>query len=121
MLAATDLEEKFGQIKEYWRPYIIGELNGQQVKLAKGLGSLPMHRHAQEAELFLVHKGVLRLVFDGGNYVDIKQGQLYIVPAGVDHQPVAEHEVELILFEPATTAHTGNIEVEQTQHTLTWL
>ena len=80
-----------------------------------------MHHHAEEDELFLVHRGELKLVFTGGSDIVIGAGQFYVVPLGVDHQPVAEKEVEIVLFEPASTAHTGNVEVAQTRKDLGWL
>ena len=80
-----------------------------------------MHHHAEEDELFLVHRGHLRLVFADGSDVTIGAGQFYVVPRGVDHQPVAEEEVEIVLFEPASTAHTGNVEVAETRKELEWL
>ena len=117
--APTDLSAKFALINDYWHPRIVAELNGQYVKLAKGLGSLPMHHHAAEDELFLVHRGSLRLEFADGTHVDIRAGQFYVVPRGIDHRPVASAEVEIVLFEPTSTAHTGNVEVAETRHELT--
>jgi len=114
----VDLSEKFARIDDYWHPRIVAELNGQLVKVAKGLGELPMHHHAEEDELFLIHKGSLRLRFTDDSHVDIGQGQFYVVPRGVDHQPIAQEEVEIVLFEPATTAHTGNVVVAETRTTL---
>lgn len=111
----VDLTEKFALVTDYWHPHVVGELNGQLVKLARGKGELPMHHHAAEDELFLVHRGELRLRFADGSHVDIGAGQFYIVPAGVDHQPIAREEVEIVLFEPASTAHTGNVVVAETR------
>ncbi len=110
-----DLNEKFALFTDYWHPRIVGELNGQLVKIAKGLGTLPMHHHAAEDEMFLIHKGELTLKFADDTAVTIGAGQFYIVPRGVDHQPIAEQEVEIVLFEPATTAHTGNVVVAETR------
>ena len=117
----VDLDVKFARITDHWHPRIAAELNGQYVKLAKGLGTLPMHHHAEEDELFLVHKGTLRLRFADGSQVDIGEGQFYVVPRGVDHQPVAAEEVEIVLFEPAGTAHTGNVVAAQTRTRLDWV
>ncbi|MFK8056033.1 MAG: cupin domain-containing protein [Saprospiraceae bacterium] len=113
-----DLNEKFSLFTDHWHPRIVGELNGQLVKLAKGLGSLAMHHHAGEDEMFLIHKGELTLKFADDTSVTIGAGQFYIVPRGVDHQPIAEQEVEIVLFEPASTAHTGNVTVEATRMVL---
>lgn len=111
----TDLAEKFALIHDHWHPRIVGELNGQQVRIAKGLGALPMHHHAGEDELFLIHRGALTLEFADGSAVTLGAGQFYIVPRGVEHRPVAAEEVEIVLFEPATTAHTGNVTVAETR------
>ena len=121
MLHATDLDEKFALIDDHWHPRIVAELNGQYVKLAKGLGTLPMHQHAAEDELFLVHRGTLRLRFADETHVDVKAGQFYVVGRGVAHQPIAEEEVEIVLFEPKSTAHTGDVVVSQTRTKLAWL
>jgi len=110
-----DLSEKFALFTDHWHPRIVGELNCQLVKVAKGLGTLAMHHHAAEDEMFLIHKGELTLKFADDTYVTIGAGQFYIVPRGVDHQPIAEKEVEIILFEPASTAHTGNVTVAATR------
>ena len=77
-----------------------------------------MHHHADEDELFLVHRGEPRLEFADGTHVDIGAGQVYVVPRGVEHRPVAREEVEIVLFEPASTAHTGNVEAAQTRREL---
>ena len=111
----VDLTEKFSLFSDHWHPRIVGELNGQLIKLAKGLGTLPMHHHANEDEMFLIHKGELTLKFADATSVTLGAGQFYIVPRGVDHQPVAETEVEIVLFEPASTAHTGNVKVTETR------
>ncbi len=118
MLLPTDLSEKFALIQDHWHPRVIGEFNGQQVRIAKGLGELPMHHHAGEDELFLIHRGELTLAFADGGEVTLKAGQFYIVPRGVDHRPIAREEVEIVLFEPASTAHTGNVVVAETRTTL---
>lgn len=111
----VDLTEKFALVTDHWHPHVVAELNGQLVKLAKGLGELPMHHHAAEDELFFVHRGQLRLRFADDTHVDIGAGQFYVVPAGVDHQPIAHDEVEIVLFEPASTAHTGNVVAPETR------
>jgi len=117
----VDLSEKFALFTDHWHPRIVGKLNGQLVKVAKGLGTLAMHFHAEEDEMFLVHKGELSLKFLDDTSVTICAGQFYIVPRGVAHQPVAENEVEIVLFEPMSTAHTGNVTVAETRTTLDFI
>lgn len=107
------LDEQFAAITEYWSPRIAAELNGQQVRLAKLLGDFIWHHHDDEDELFLVHRGHLRLEFRD-RVVELGPGEMLVVPRGVEHRPVAEHEVEVILFEPATTRNTGNVVNERT-------
>lgn len=100
------LDEKFALIHEYWQPRIVGELNGQQVKLAKLLGEFVWHHHEDEDELFLVHRGRLRMEFRD-TVVELGPGEVIIVPRGVEHRPVADEMVEVVLFEPGTTRNTG--------------
>ncbi len=107
------LADKFAQFSEYWSPRIVGELNGQQVKLAKLKGSFIWHHHEHEDELFLVVAGVLELQFREGSVL-VHPGEFLIVPRGVEHRPVAEEEVSLLLFEPAGTLNTGNAGGERT-------
>ena len=107
------LAEKLGRIQDYWNPRIIGELNGQHVKLAKVKGEFVWHFHQNEDELFLVLDGTLCLEFRDGE-VTLGPGEMYIVPRGVEHRPVAEEEVHLLMFEPASTLNTGNVENEKT-------
>ena len=108
-----NLAEKLGRIQDYWNPRIIGELNGQHVKLAKLKGEFVWHFHQNEDELFLVLDGTLRLEFRDGQ-VNLGSGEMYIVPRGVEHRPVAEGEVHLLMFEPASTLNTGNVLNEKT-------
>jgi mannose-6-phosphate isomerase-like protein (cupin superfamily) len=109
--------EKLSLFSDHWNPRIVGELNGQQVKLAKLQGEFVWHDHANEDELFLVLKGRLRMEFRDGA-VELGEGEMIIVPRGVEHRPVADEEVHLMLFEPASTRHTGDVEHELTRHTL---
>jgi mannose-6-phosphate isomerase-like protein (cupin superfamily) len=109
----VNLSEKLTQIQEYWDPHIVGELNGQHVKLAKLKGDFIWHSHQNEDELFLVLEGVLRLELRDG-MVTLKPGEFYIVPRGVEHRPIAEEEVHLLMFEPASTLNTGNVRNERT-------
>ncbi|HYE95740.1 MAG TPA: cupin domain-containing protein [Rubricoccaceae bacterium] len=104
----VNLAERFAQITEHWRPKVVGALNGQEVKLAKLQGEFVWHRHLEEDELFLVVRGQLRIEFRDG-VVDLGPGEFVIVPRGVEHRPVAEEEVELLLFEPAATRNTGDV------------
>lgn len=113
----VNLAEKLARVNEYWSPKIVGELNGQQVKLVKFIGEFVWHHHDQEDELFYVVKGSFRMEFRDRS-VDVAAGEFLIVPRGVEHRPVAEHEVEVMLFEPATTLNTGNVRNERTVEVL---
>jgi mannose-6-phosphate isomerase-like protein (cupin superfamily) len=104
----ANLTEKFAAFSEHWRPKVVGELNGQEVKLAKFRGSFVWHRHDAEDEMFLVWRGRFRLEFRD-RVEEMGPGDFVIVPRGVEHRPVAEEEVEVILFEPAATRNTGNV------------
>lgn len=109
----VSLAEKFSRFTDRWSPKVVGELNGQQVKLAKLEGSFIWHKHDEEDELFLVHRGRLRLEFRD-RVVELSAGEFLIVPRGVEHRPVADEEVEVVLFEPAGTLNTGNLRNERT-------
>ncbi|MBD1396870.1 cupin domain-containing protein [Pontibacter sp. JH31] len=104
----VNLAEKFAQIPDHWNPRIVGELNGQQVKLAKFSGPFEWHHHDHEDELFLVVKGKFDMEFRDKT-VTVHPGEFLIVPRGVEHRPVANEEAEVLLFEPATTVNTGNL------------
>ena len=112
-----NLLQKFDLVTEYWSPKIVGELNGQQVKLAKLKGSFFFHHHEHEDEAFFVVKGSFRMEFRDKT-VEMAEGDLLIVPKGVEHKPVAEEEVWVMLFEPATTLNTGNVVNERTKEKL---
>jgi mannose-6-phosphate isomerase-like protein (cupin superfamily) len=109
----VNIKEKFALFDEHWSPKIVGELNGQHVKLVKLHGEFVWHHHEQEDELFLVLGGRLRMDFRDRR-VWVEQGEFIIVPRGVEHRPVAEGEVRVMLFEPATTLNTGNVRNELT-------
>jgi mannose-6-phosphate isomerase-like protein (cupin superfamily) len=109
----VSLREKFSQFTEHWQPKIVGELNGQQVKLAKFQGPFLWHHHDHEDELFFVVKGRFRMEFRDRN-VWLEEGELLIVPRGVEHRPVADEEAHVLLFEPASTLNTGNVRNERT-------
>ena len=104
----VNLGEAFAGITEHWRPKVVGALNGQEVKLAKFKGEFIWHQHEHEDELFLGVKGRFRLEFRDRS-VEIGPGDFIIVPRGVEHRPVADEEVEVLLFEPANTRNTGNV------------
>jgi mannose-6-phosphate isomerase-like protein (cupin superfamily) len=110
---AINLEAKFATFAEAWQPRVIGELNGQHVKIARLRGEFVWHQHAAEDELFLVLSGRLRMEFRD-RVVELAEGELCIVPRGVEHRPVAEEEVKVLLFEPAGTLNTGNVQSERT-------
>ncbi len=112
--------QKFGQFNDHWSPKVIGELNGQHVKLAKVQGEFVWHAHQDEDELFFVVKGVLKIEFRDKT-VTLNEGEMLIVPRGVAHNPVAEKEVWLMLFEPAEIKHTGEEESERTVKEYEWL
>jgi mannose-6-phosphate isomerase-like protein (cupin superfamily) len=103
------LADKLAQIQEHWRPKVVGELNGQEVKLVKFQGEFVWHKHEQEDELFLVIAGRFRMEFRDRT-VELGPGELLIVPRGVEHRPVADDEVEVLLFEPAGLRNTGDVE-----------
>jgi mannose-6-phosphate isomerase-like protein (cupin superfamily) len=107
------LADAFAKISEYWSPHIAGELNGQHVKLAKFDSAFIWHHHEHEDELFLVVRGAFTMEFRG-HTVELREGEMLIVPRGVEHRPVATHEVWVLLFEPAGTLNTGNAGGERT-------
>ena len=113
----VNLREKFDLFSERWSPKIVGELNGQQVKLVKFLGPFVWHHHDNEDELFFVVKGRFRMEFRD-RHVWLEEGEFLIVPRGVEHRPVAEEEAQVLLFEPATTLNTGNVRNERTKERL---
>jgi mannose-6-phosphate isomerase-like protein (cupin superfamily) len=116
-MTSVNLAAIFASFSDHWSPKVIGDINGIEVKAVKLLGEFVWHRHGQEDELFLVHKGRLLIRFrDHEQWVE--QGEFLIVPHGVDHQPVAEQECEVILLEPKTTLNTGNMRNERTVENL---
>ena len=110
----VNITEKLSKFSDHWNPRIIGELNGQQIKAAKLKGEFFFHQHENEDEMFLIIKGTLKMEFRDRTEI-LKSGEFIIVPRGVEHKPVADEEVELLLFEPASTLNTGNIENERTK------
>ena len=113
----VNIAEKLAQFSDHWNPRIIGELNGQHVKAVKLKGEFVWHHHQDEDELFLVVRGHLKMAFRD-KVVDVREGEFIIVPRMVEHKPVAEEEVEILLFEPASTLNTGNVENERTKKNL---
>lgn len=105
----VNLQEKLSRFSDYFNPRIVGELNGQQVKLAKFKGEFVFHKHEHEDEMFLVLEGAFDMVFRDKT-VSINQGEFIIVPRGVEHCPVAKDEVSIMLFEPTGTLNTGDAE-----------
>ncbi len=116
----VNLAEKFSRFSAHWQPKIVGELNGQHVKLVRFQGEFVWHQHEHEDELFLVVRGSFRMEFRD-RVVELGEGEFLIVPRGVEHRPVAEHEVEVLLFEPASTVNTGSAGGERTVTDLEWL
>lgn len=113
----VNLEEKFKLFSEHWSPKIVGELNGQQVKLAKLKGEFVWHKHENEDELFFVVKGNLKMAYRD-RIIDVNENEFLIVPKGVEHKPIADNEVYVMLFEPASTLNTGNVKGDLTKENL---
>jgi mannose-6-phosphate isomerase-like protein (cupin superfamily) len=109
----VNLREKLALFSDHWNPRIVGELNGQHVKLVKFQGEFVWHDHAAEDEFFLVVRGSFRMDFRDKS-VTLREGDFVIVPRGVEHRPVAEREVEVMLFGPAQIKHTGDVESDLT-------
>jgi mannose-6-phosphate isomerase-like protein (cupin superfamily) len=112
-----NLAEKFSLFTDYYNPRIVGELNNQHVKAVKLKGEFVWHKHDHEDELFLVIKGRLTMELRDKT-IEINEGEFLIVPRGVEHKPAAEEEVNILLFEPASTLNTGNVENEMTRKEL---
>lgn len=108
-LDKVTLAEKFSQIPDYWNPRIVGELNGQLVKLAKFKGAFVWHQHEHEDEFFLVVNGSFRMELRDKTVV-LEEGDFMIVPRGTEHRPVAEQEAHVVLFEPLSTVNTGTLQ-----------
>jgi len=116
-MSKVNIAEKFAKIAEFESPRIAAELNGQHVKFVKLNSEFVFHHHENEDELFLIVKGRLRMDFrDRHEWVE--EGEFIVVPRGVEHRPVAEKECWIVLFEPASTVNTGNVENELTLHQL---
>ncbi len=117
----VNLEQKFSKFSEFWHPYIVAELNDNHVKIAKLKGELVWHKHDHEDELFIVLEGTLMMDFRDKT-VATKPGEILIVPKGVEHKPWTNNEeVKIMLVEPKSTKHTGELMVEQTVTQLEWI
>lgn len=109
----VNVREKLGLFSDHWNPRVVAELNGQHVKLVKFQGEFVWHDHADEDEMFLVIRGQFRMEFRDRS-VSLSEGEFLVVPRGVEHRPVADEEVEVMLFEPAKIKHTGEVESDLT-------
>lgn len=107
-MVVASIEEKFSLISEHWRPKVVAELNGQEVKLVKFQGEVPWHHHNDEDEMFLVWRGEMRVEFRD-SVVRLRAGEYCVVPRGVQHRTCADEEAAVVLFEPAATRNTGNV------------
>ena len=109
----TRIADELALVTNHWTPRVIGQVNDQYVKVAKLLGELVWHAHDEEDELFLIVYGTLRIQLEGDREVVLSPGQFYVVPKGVQHNPVADEEVGIVLIETVTTSHTGSVESER--------
>ncbi|MDT0632284.1 cupin domain-containing protein [Rubrivirga sp. S365] len=117
-MPVVNLKEKFSRFSETWTPHVVAELNGQQVKVAKLEGEFLWHDHEHEDELFWVVAGRLRIELRDRDAVELGPGELFVVPRGTEHRPVALPTAQVVLFEPASTAHTGAVVSERTVQNL---
>ncbi len=121
-IESINLMNKFSLFDEKWTPKIIGELNNQYVKLCKLEGEFVWHSHENEDELFMVFKGKLLMDFRDGRTVEVNEGEILIVPKGVEHKPYTDGDVVFnLLFEPKTTKHTGDVKSTLTVKKLDWI
>ena len=114
-MQVINLNDKFSLFNEKWTPKLVGELNGQHIKLAKIKGEFIWHKHDDADEMFLVVKGSITIKMRDKD-VTLNKGEFFIVPSGVEHKPIAEEEAHIMLFEPAGTLNTGKLEHENTVH-----
>ena len=121
-IESINIMKKFSLFNEEWTPKIIGELNGQHVKVCKLKDDFVWHSHKNEDELFMVFKGTLLIDFRDGRTVSVKEGEILIIPKGVEHRPHTNGDIVFnLLFEPKTTLHTGDVETEMTVKELDWI
>lgn len=111
-----NIQEKFKLFQDLWSPKKVGQLNGQQILLAKLKGEFVFHKHDNEDELFMVTKGTLDIEFRDKT-VTLNAGEFYIVPKGIEHKPIAKEEVHIVLFEPLSIKHTGDVVADITLET----
>jgi mannose-6-phosphate isomerase-like protein (cupin superfamily) len=112
-----NIKEKFELFHDHWTPKLIAELNGQAVKIAKVKGEFVWHNHKEEDELFYIIKGTLKIELKG-KMLTLSEGDMTIIPRGVEHKPIADEEVWIMLFEPSSTKHTGEVEHELTKNSI---
>jgi mannose-6-phosphate isomerase-like protein (cupin superfamily) len=117
---AINIEQKFSLLNEHWRPKILAELNNQVIKIAKIKGEFVWHKHESEDEFFLVMRGSMVIKLRDRN-IHLKKGEFTVVPRGIEHKPVAEEECHILMFEPASTLNTGDVQNELTQETNEWI
>jgi mannose-6-phosphate isomerase-like protein (cupin superfamily) len=117
MMEKVNINQKLSMFSDYWNPRIAGGLNGQHVKLVKFKGEFVWHKHEHEDEMFFVISGSFKMELRDKT-IELRENEFLIVPRGVEHRPVAEEEVSVMLFEPATTLNTGDTEGEFTKHNL---
>ena len=121
-IESINISEKFSKFEKQWTPHIIGELNNQYVKLCKLKDDFVWHKHDDEDELFMVFKGTLLMDFRDGRTVEVYEGEILIVPKGVEHRPRTNGEIVYnLLFEPKSTAHTGDTETDLTVSNQKWI
>ncbi|KUO94782.1 cupin domain-containing protein [Ferroacidibacillus organovorans] len=120
MISKVDLADKFTLFKDHWHPRVVGELNDSYVKLAKLKGEFVWHQHVDEDEMFLVIKGML-LIRLRDQEITVSEGEFVVIPKGVEHCPVAEEEVHVLLLEPKSTLHTGDVVTDMTVTTIDWI
>lgn len=109
----VNIREKFELFNDHWHPRIIGQLNGQDVRIAKVKGEFVWHEHKEEDEMFLLIKGSLKIEFRDKT-VELNEGEMLIIPKGVEHKPIAEEEAWIMLLEPSATKHTGEVKGDRT-------
>ena len=122
IIKSINLMEKFSLFDKEWTPYVIGELNDQQVKICKLKGDFIWHKHENEDELFMVVRGTLFIDFKYQSTVEVKEGEIVIIPKGVEHRPRTNGDIVFnLLFEPKSTSHTGDVESDMTVKKIKWI
>ena len=117
---SIDINNKFKLFDDHWSPKIIAKINNYYLKVVKVKGHFTWHKHDETDEIFIVNKGVLRVDFRDG-FVDINEGQVFVIEKGKEHKPYAEKECEMMVFEPDTTKNTGNVNNEFTKEIISWI